>query len=189
MPFCELSIKCTSHYSVSSFKLQGTAAPVSLKAHHYQDITDTLWTHRGLVQYDWEESPSLEVFKQRVDVTLSDMLWSSHWHGLMVGLDDLIGHPILNDSLILYLQFTAWNTAGFCNGFASQSLLGHHCPHYSLQKLHWSFRGEHCPMPEHASHITIFHHRQHTVHKQNCAALTTGQDRGCTRPNPLLLSL
>lgn len=38
-------------------------------------------------------SPSLEVFKEKVDVTLSDMVLSSHRHGLIVGLDVLIGFP------------------------------------------------------------------------------------------------
>ena len=35
------------------------------------------------------ESPSLEVFKKRVDVALRDMVYSSHRYGQMVGLDDL----------------------------------------------------------------------------------------------------
>ena len=47
------------------------------------------------------ELPSLEVFKQRVDVTLNDMVYSSHGYGLMVGLDDLSGLFNLNDSMIL----------------------------------------------------------------------------------------
>ena len=47
------------------------------------------------------QSSSLEVFKKRVDVTLSDMVLSGHRYGLMVGLDDLSGLSNLNDSLIL----------------------------------------------------------------------------------------
>lgn len=107
------------------------------------------------------------------------MVWNSHWHGLMARLDDLIGHSILNDSLILYLQFTAWNTAGFCIRFAFFPMffcfLGHRYPYYSFQKLQRSFKGGHCLMSEHASHITIFHHCQCAGHKQNCAALTADQ--------------
>ena len=47
------------------------------------------------------ESPSLEVFKKRVDVALRDMVWSSHRHGLMAGLGDLSGLSNLSDSVIL----------------------------------------------------------------------------------------
>ena len=36
-----------------------------------------------------------------MDVTLSDVVWSSHWHGLIVGLDDLSDLSILNDSVVL----------------------------------------------------------------------------------------
>jgi len=39
------------------------------------------------------ESSSLEVFEKRVDVTLSDVFT------LMVGLDNLVGHSNLNDSI------------------------------------------------------------------------------------------
>lgn len=39
------------------------------------------------------ESSSLEVFEKRVDVTLSDVVT------LMVGLDDLVGHSNLDDSI------------------------------------------------------------------------------------------
>jgi len=42
-------------------------------------------------------SPPLGVFKNSGDVTLRDVVWSSHRCGLMVGLDDLIGLPNLND--------------------------------------------------------------------------------------------
>lgn len=34
---------------------------------------------------------SLEVFNKRVDVAPSDVTWSTHRHGLTVGLADLIG--------------------------------------------------------------------------------------------------
>ena len=37
------------------------------------------------------ESPSLKVFKNRVDVALRDMVWWSNWCWVMVGLDDLRG--------------------------------------------------------------------------------------------------
>ena len=36
-----------------------------------------------------EKSPSLQMFKQRVDVALTDAVQSSNRQGLMVGLDDL----------------------------------------------------------------------------------------------------
>ena len=42
---------------------------------------------------------SLEVFKRMGDVALHDVVWSSHRHGLMVGLDDLSGLSNLNDSM------------------------------------------------------------------------------------------
>ena len=45
-------------------------------------------------------SPSLGIFKKSVDVTTSDMLYSSHRHEL-VGLDDLIGLSNLNDFMIV----------------------------------------------------------------------------------------
>jgi len=48
------------------------------------------------------ESPSLEVFQNRVDVALKDTIQTSHRHELMVGLDDLIGLSNLNDPVILY---------------------------------------------------------------------------------------
>jgi len=35
------------------------------------------------------------------DVTLRDMVYSSHRHGMMVGLNDLISLSNLNDSMIL----------------------------------------------------------------------------------------
>ena len=41
---------------------------------------------------------SLEVSKKDVDVALKDMVWSSHRHALMVGLDDFIGLSSLNDA-------------------------------------------------------------------------------------------
>ena len=37
------------------------------------------------------ESPSVEVFKKRVDVALMDMVSGYGWDGLMVGLDDFSG--------------------------------------------------------------------------------------------------
>jgi len=50
------------------------------------------------------ESPSLEIFRKRVDVTLSDMVYSGHRHGLMVGPEDLRGLSNPNDPMIqLYL--------------------------------------------------------------------------------------
>jgi len=45
-------------------------------------------------------SPSLEVFKEKVDVTLSDMVLSSHRHGLMIRLNDPIGLSNFSDSTI-----------------------------------------------------------------------------------------
>jgi len=47
------------------------------------------------------KSPSMEVFKKCVDITLSDMVYCIHRHRLMVGLDDLSGLSSLNDSMIL----------------------------------------------------------------------------------------
>lgn len=41
---------------------------------------------------------SLEAFKKKVDVALSDMAESGHRSGLMTGLDDLGGLPNLHDS-------------------------------------------------------------------------------------------
>lgn len=46
-------------------------------------------------------SPSLEMFKNHGGVALSGMVYSSHTHELMVGLDDLISLSNLNDSIIL----------------------------------------------------------------------------------------
>lgn len=46
------------------------------------------------------ESKPLELFKKRTDVALSDMVWSGHRHGLMIGLDDFIGLSNRNDSMI-----------------------------------------------------------------------------------------
>lgn len=45
------------------------------------------------------ESPSLEAFKKRPFVTLRDLVYSSQRHGLVVGLDSLIGLSNLNDSV------------------------------------------------------------------------------------------
>jgi len=50
------------------------------------------------------ESPSPDVFKKSVDVALSDVAESGHEHGLMVGLDDLVGLCNLNDSIILRVK-------------------------------------------------------------------------------------
>ena len=47
------------------------------------------------------ESLSLEVFKSRLDVTLSDMVSKHGGDGLVVGLDDLRDVSSLNDSMIL----------------------------------------------------------------------------------------
>ena len=47
------------------------------------------------------ESPSLEAFKKRPFVTLRDLVYSSQRHGLVVGLDSLIGLSNLNDSVFL----------------------------------------------------------------------------------------
>ena len=41
----------------------------------------------------------LEVFRKRADVSLSAVVWSCHGHGLMAGLDDLVGLSNLNDSM------------------------------------------------------------------------------------------
>ena len=50
------------------------------------------------------ESPSLEVFKKHVEVTLSDLVWSSHVHGLIGEVDDLSSLSNLNNSIINLLQ-------------------------------------------------------------------------------------
>jgi len=47
------------------------------------------------------ESSSLEKFKERAGVALRDMVYSGHGHGLMVGLDALIGLFNPNDSMSL----------------------------------------------------------------------------------------
>lgn len=47
------------------------------------------------------ESLSLEAFKKRVNVALSEVVWSSHRHGLVVGLGDLIGLSRLNNFMTL----------------------------------------------------------------------------------------
>lgn len=47
------------------------------------------------------ESLSLEAFKKRVNVALSEVVWSSHSHGLVVGLGDLIGLSRLNNFMTL----------------------------------------------------------------------------------------
>lgn len=47
------------------------------------------------------ESPPLEVFQERADVALSDMIWWYGGDGLMVRPDDLSGPYKLNDSMIL----------------------------------------------------------------------------------------
>jgi len=43
----------------------------------------------------------LVVFKKSVDVAVSDMVQSSHRHGLTVGIDYLSGLSNLNDFMIL----------------------------------------------------------------------------------------
>ena len=43
----------------------------------------------------------LVVFKKSVEVAVSDMVQSSHRHGLTVGIDDLSGLSNLNDFMIL----------------------------------------------------------------------------------------
>jgi len=45
------------------------------------------------------ESSSLEVFKKGVDVALRNTIYSDHRHGLMVGLDDIIGLSNLSNSM------------------------------------------------------------------------------------------
>jgi len=47
---------------------------------------------------------ALEVFEKRVNVLQSDVVYSSQWHGLMVGLDDLSGLSNLTDIMILCLR-------------------------------------------------------------------------------------
>ena len=47
------------------------------------------------------KSPSLEVFKKRVDVALRAIVYSGHRHGLMVGLGDLSCLSNHNNSIIL----------------------------------------------------------------------------------------
>ena len=47
------------------------------------------------------ETPTLEVFKKTVDVTLNNMIERGHRHDLKAGLDDLSGLSNLNDILIL----------------------------------------------------------------------------------------
>jgi len=47
------------------------------------------------------KSPSLEVFKRRVDVTLRDVVQRGCRHGLTVGLDDLIGLSNLDNAVIV----------------------------------------------------------------------------------------
>ena len=46
------------------------------------------------------ESPSLEVFKKRVDVAQRDVVSGHGGGGLVVELDDLSGLSSLNDSMI-----------------------------------------------------------------------------------------
>ena len=48
------------------------------------------------------ESPSLEEFKNCVDVALRDMASGCGRDGLMVGIDDLRGF-FLNDTMVLYI--------------------------------------------------------------------------------------
>ena len=43
----------------------------------------------------------MDIRKKRVYVTLSDVVWSGHRHGLMVALDDLSGLSSRNNSVIL----------------------------------------------------------------------------------------
>ena len=47
------------------------------------------------------DSLFLEAFEKRVNVELSDIFLSGHRHGLMVGVDDLIGPSSFNESMIL----------------------------------------------------------------------------------------
>lgn len=89
-------------------------------------LTDSFWTicpfmvgapwkaSRGLCQ-QWRakrkhpgmsrklaETSSLELFKKRVGVTLSDMVYRGHRHGLMVGRGDLSGLSSLDHTVILW---------------------------------------------------------------------------------------
>jgi len=43
----------------------------------------------------------LEVFKKREDVSLSDMAYCGHRHGLVVGVEDLSGLSNIHDSMVL----------------------------------------------------------------------------------------
>ena len=58
------------------------------------DIREDFFSGRLVMQWHRlprgvEKSPSLQMFKQRVDVALTDAVQSSNRQGLMVGLDDL----------------------------------------------------------------------------------------------------
>ena len=68
------------------------------------------------------ESPSLEVFKSRVDVALRDVVYSSHRHGLMVGLDDLIDLSNLYESMNSHLTLPT-STASNFSSFLLDGLL------------------------------------------------------------------
>lgn len=65
---------------------------------------------REMTQYWLEivESPSLEVLKKRADVALSGQ--SSHRHGVMLGIGDLIGLSNLSDSVLVshVLTWISW---------------------------------------------------------------------------------
>lgn len=56
-------------------------------------FSETVMRHWNRLPKDMVESPSLEAFKNGVDVALKDMVSGHGGGGLAVGLDDLSGLP------------------------------------------------------------------------------------------------
>lgn len=56
-------------------------------------FSETVMRHWNRLPKDMVESPSLEAFKNRVDVALKDVVSGHGGGGLVVGLDDLSGLP------------------------------------------------------------------------------------------------